>query len=118
MQPSLPFRLPPLLHYQFHSLPLHFGQQSQQGLDFGRDHLVQVHAASLARWMMGACQTAPFLMREESMNAQKLLTALMLMLPGLSWGTPPVVAPEPGILPLLAAGGIVAVAVKFMRRKK
>ena len=69
--------------------------------------------------MMGACQTAPFLMREESMNAQKLLTALMLMLPGLSWGTPPpVVAPEPGILPLLAAGGIVAVAVKFMRRKK
>ena len=26
--------------------------------------------------------------------------------------------PEPGILPLLAAGGIVMVAVKFMRRKK
>ena len=52
------------------------------------------------------------------MNAQKLLTALMLMLPGLSWGPTPIDVPEPGILPLLAAGGIVAIAVKFMRRKK
>ncbi|MEA1890103.1 MAG: PEP-CTERM sorting domain-containing protein [Pseudomonadota bacterium] len=34
---------------------------------------------------------------------------------------PPVYAvavPEPSILPLLAAGSVVAVAVKFMRRKK
>ena len=38
----------------------------------------------------------------------------------LDFVVPPAYAqiPEPGILPLLAAGGIVAVAVKFMRRKK
>jgi hypothetical protein len=40
------------------------------------------------------------------MNAEKLLTTLLLLLPGLSWGPPPIIeAPEPGILPLLAAGG-------------
>ena len=50
------------------------------------------------------------------MNVQKLLTVLILMLPALSWGD--AVAPEPGVLPLLAAGGIVAIAVKFMKRKK
>ena len=49
------------------------------------------------------------------MKLQKLITALLLLLPGLSWG---VDVPEPSILPLLAAGGVVAVAVKFMRRKK
>lgn len=38
----------------------------------------------------------------------------------LDFVVPPAYAtvPEPGILPLLAAGGVVAVAVKFMRRKK
>ena len=51
------------------------------------------------------------------MKSQKLTTALLLMLPGMSWGSVYPV-PEPGILPLLAAGGIVMVAVKFMRRKK
>ena len=50
------------------------------------------------------------------MRIDKLITALLLMLPGLSWG--PAVVPEPSILPLVAAGGVVAVAVKFMRRKK
>jgi hypothetical protein len=54
----------------------------------------------------------------EIMNVEKLLTTLLLLLPGLSWGVPPGSVPEPGILPLLAAGGIVAVAVKFMKRKK
>ena len=52
------------------------------------------------------------------MKSQKLITALLLMLPGLSWGVSPIPVPEPGILPLLAVGGIVMVAVKFMRRKK
>ena len=63
------------------------------------------------------------------MKSQKLITAVMLMLPGLSWGNDcspesggmtcvHIPAPEPGILPLLAAGGIIMVAVKFMRRKK
>ena len=51
------------------------------------------------------------------MKTEKLITALLLMLPGLSWG-PGVPMPEPSILPLVAAGGVVAVAVKFMRRKK
>ena len=47
---------------------------------------------------------------------QKLLTVLILMLPTLAWGQFEV--PEPGMLPLLAAGGIVAIAVKFMKLKK
>jgi hypothetical protein len=51
------------------------------------------------------------------MKYEKLITALLLLLPGLSWG-PVGQVNEPSILPLLAAGGIVAVAVKFMRRKK
>ena len=51
------------------------------------------------------------------MNMQRLLTVLILMLPALSWGTEATV-PEPGVLPLLAAGGVVAIAVKFMKRKK
>ena len=51
------------------------------------------------------------------MTYEKLITALFLMLPGLSWG-PAAPVPEPGILPLLAAGGVVAIAIKFMRRKK
>jgi hypothetical protein len=50
------------------------------------------------------------------MKSQKLVTALLLMLPAAVWADQTV--PEPGILPLLAAGGVVAVAVKFMRRKK
>ena len=52
------------------------------------------------------------------MKSQKLITALLFMLPGLSWGPMQVTVPEPSILPLLAAGGIVMIAVKFMRRKK
>ena len=51
------------------------------------------------------------------MKSQKLITALLLMLPAAVWAQPTTV-PEPGILPLLAAAGVVAVAVKFMRRKK
>lgn len=50
------------------------------------------------------------------MNKHKLITALLLMLPGLSWG-PSIEVTEPGMLPLLAAGGVVAVAVSFIRRK-
>jgi hypothetical protein len=49
------------------------------------------------------------------MKSQKLFTALLLMLPAAAWA---VDIPEPSILPLLAMGGVVAVAVKFMRRKK
>ena len=52
------------------------------------------------------------------MKSQKLITAVLLMLPGLSLGAPIVNVPEPGILPLLAVGGIVTVAVQYMRRKK
>jgi len=55
------------------------------------------------------------------MNPYKLITVFLLTLPGLSWGPPvlpPPSVPEPSILPLLAAGGIVAVAIKFMKRKK
>jgi uncharacterized membrane protein len=55
------------------------------------------------------------------MKSQKLITALMLMLPGLSWGgatVPPPQIPEPEILALLAVGGVAAAAIKFMKRKK
>lgn len=53
------------------------------------------------------------------MKSYNVITALILMLPGLSWGPgEPDQIPEPGILPLLAAGGIVALAIKFMKRKK
>ena len=50
------------------------------------------------------------------MKTEKLITALLLTLPATLWAD--VAIPEPSILPLLAAGGVVAVAVKFMRRKK
>ena len=49
------------------------------------------------------------------MKSQKLITVLLLMLPAAAWAE---VVPEPEILPLLAVGGVVAVAVKFMKRKK
>ena len=52
------------------------------------------------------------------MKLEKLITGSLLLLPGLSWGPPGSVVPEPGILPLLAAGGVVAVAARLMRRKK
>ena len=61
------------------------------------------------------------------MKSQKLITAFLLILPGLSWaGFVTINVPEPDILPLLAVGGIgavavhyiVAAAVQYMRRKK
>jgi hypothetical protein len=45
----------------------------------------------------------------------KLITALLLMAPAAAWAG--VVIPEPEVLPLLAVGGVVAVAVKFMRKR-
>jgi len=56
MQPPLPLRLPPLPHNQFQFLPLHIGQQPEQGLLFFQGHPGQVHAGSLAQWAVGACQ--------------------------------------------------------------
>ena len=57
--------------------------------------------------------------RGKTMKTEKLITVLLLILPATLWAqTLPPVIPEPGILPLLAAGGVVAVAVKFIRRKK
>ena len=44
----------------------------------------------------------------------KLITALLLMAPAAAWAVP---VPEPDVLPLLVVGGVVAVAVKVMRRK-
>jgi hypothetical protein len=53
------------------------------------------------------------------MQFSKLITVLMLMMPGLSWaGVPPPTVPEPEVLALLAIGGVAAVAIKFMNRKK
>lgn len=49
------------------------------------------------------------------MKSQKLITALLLMLPAAAWAA---VVPEPDVLPLLAIGGVAILAVKFMRRKK
>ena len=50
------------------------------------------------------------------MKSQKLITALLLMLPAAAWAA--IGIPEPEVLPLLAIGGVAIVAVKFMRRKK
>jgi hypothetical protein len=56
-------------------------------------------------------------MEEKTMSFTKLITALMLMLPGMSWAGADVI-PEPEVLALLAIGGVAAVAIKFMKRKK
>ena len=54
------------------------------------------------------------------MKYEKLITALLLIAPVSVYAgaAPPPSVPEPGVLPLLAAGVAVAVAVKFMKRKK
>jgi len=52
------------------------------------------------------------------MKSQKLITALLLALPGLSLaGTTSQPIPEPEILALLAIGGIAAAVVKFIGKK-
>ena len=56
MKPPNPLRLPPLPHNQFQFLALKLSQQLQQGLHFFQGHLGQVHAASLARRVVGVCQ--------------------------------------------------------------
>ena len=56
MKPPNPLRLPPLPHQQIQFLTLKLGQQPQQGLHFFQGHLGQVHAASLAWWVMGVYQ--------------------------------------------------------------
>ena len=53
------------------------------------------------------------------MQPSKLITALLLILPSLSWaGIDVTPVPEPEVLALLAIGGVAAVAIKFMNRKK
>ena len=49
--------------------------------------------------------------------SEKLITVIFLALPGLAWGQVAQIA-EPGALPLIAAAGAIAMAVKFMNRKK
>jgi hypothetical protein len=49
------------------------------------------------------------------MKSSKLITAFLLMLPAAAWA---VQVPEPDILPLLAIGGVVAVAVTLVKRRK
>ena len=51
------------------------------------------------------------------MHSSKLITALIFMLPGLSWAGS-IVVPEPETLGLLAIGGVATIAIKFMQRKK
>ena len=51
------------------------------------------------------------------MRSEKIITALVLMSPPPLWA--PEIIPEPSILPLLAAGGVVGIAVKYyICRKK
>lgn len=54
------------------------------------------------------------------MKSSKLITAFLLMLPAAAWATtpPPETVPEPGILPLLALGGVLALAVAIVKRRK
>lgn len=57
---------------------------------------------------------------EKTMKSSKLITAFLLMLPAAAWAPtpPPETVPEPGILPLLALGGVLALAVAIVRRRK
>lgn len=50
------------------------------------------------------------------MRYERIITTFILILPGLSWAS--VEVPEPGVLPLLAMGGVIAIAINFMKRKK
>jgi hypothetical protein len=54
------------------------------------------------------------------MKLSKLMTAFLLMLPAAAWAPPPPpeTVPEPGILPLLALLGVVALAVELVKRRK
>ena len=57
MQPSLTLGLPPLQHEQGQFMMLPLSWHLEQCLDFRGGHsLVGVHAASLARWVVGVCQ--------------------------------------------------------------
>ena len=57
--------------------------------------------------------------KEKIMKAQKLITALLLMLPGLSLAGSDTgqQIPEPEIMALLALGGIAAAVIKFIGKK-
>jgi hypothetical protein len=46
-----------------------------------------------------------------------MILSLLLCMPMSAWAGS-VTVPEPGVLPLLAIGGVVAVAIKLMKRKK
>lgn len=46
------------------------------------------------------------------------LAALAMLLMPLSSHAGQAVIPEPGILPLLAVGGVIAVAIKIMKNRK
>lgn len=54
------------------------------------------------------------------MNSQKLFTAFLLMLSGLSWGVVaiPVPVSQPAILSVLSAGGVFAVVIMLIRRSR
>ena len=52
------------------------------------------------------------------MKIKNMLTALLLLAPAAAWAGVVVVAPEPGVLPLLAAGGAVILVTRLWRRKK
>ena len=48
---------------------------------------------------------------------ERIITALFLIAP-VSVHAAEIPVPEPEVLPLLAIGGVVAVAIKLMKRKK
>ena len=50
------------------------------------------------------------------MKIEMLVTVLLLLLPAAAWA--PTEVPEPGVLPLLVAGGVIAVALKVIKRMR
>jgi hypothetical protein len=53
------------------------------------------------------------------MVAKKIFGGLLLALAsGVAFATPPVLLPEPGVVELLAIGGVVAAVVAIRKRRK
>ena len=63
------------------------------------------------------CMSSNLLIEVQNMKNAYLVALAMLLMP-LSSHAGVAVVPEPGILPLLAVGGVIAVAIKIMKSRK
>jgi len=66
MHLTLPIRFQQLIHDPFQCLALHFGQQSQQGLDLLAGHVRHIHAATLTWCSLMVCQASLIALSENA----------------------------------------------------